>query len=229
MAKKVFKVLGIVLVVLIALIVIILKWSDATVGVMTEPIRQEFAARTSDKFRISKSVYGETEGTAIVAITDKDGQTYEEKYFLKKTEDVWAIDKKEPYIAPTSTVENTTDNTTDNTDAKTNFKEITIVDEDETVPSKDGDMYVISERKRYYARVILIEPLTKTTSFKHTYKKTAGGFARGFITEAIFPKDPPLTNLYVELKTKDGSLTKGTYESMVTVGNDSAVLKYRVE
>ncbi len=229
MVKKILKIVGIVFVLLIVLIVVIVKWSDTTVGKMTEPIRQEFSNRANDTFRIKNSVYGDTEGTAIVTITNKDGQIYEEKYFLKKAGDAWAIDKKEPYIAPTSTVENIPNNTDDNTDIKTNFKEITIVSEDETVPSKDGDLYVINERNRYYVRVILFEPLTKTTSFKHTYKKTSGGFARGFITEVIFPKDPPLANLYVELKTREGSLTKGTYESTVTVGDDSAVLKYRVE
>lgn len=229
MAKKILIIIGVILVSLVVLIVVFAKWSNATIGKMTEPIRQEFSSRPNDIFRIIQPVNGGNEGTAIVSITNKEGQIHEEKYFLKKIGDAWTIDKKEPYIAPTSTIQDTTNSAADNTDTRTNFKEITIVDENEAVPPKDGEMYVINEGTRYYARVILVEPLTKTTSFKHTYKKTAGGFARGFITEVIFPKDPPVVNLYVELKTKDGSLTKGAYESTVTVGDDSASLKYRVQ
>ena len=231
MAKKIFKVLGILLVLLIVLVVIIIKWSDATVGAMTEPIRQEFAAPNSNKFRISKSIYGETEGTAIVTITNTGGQTHEEKYFLKKSGEIWSIDKKEPYVTPTST-QSDSSGAPKNQETSANKSIITavmVVDGSEVEPKKDGDTYVINERNRYFGRISLAQPLTKTTSFKHSYKKTSSGFMRGFTTEALFPKNPPIGVLYVELKPKDGNFGPGTYESTVTVGDDSAVIKYRVE
>lgn len=231
MVKKIFKVLGILVVVLIGLVVVIAKWSNSTTGAMTEPIRQEFAVRTSDTFRISKPVFGETEGTAIVAITDKDGQTHEEKYFLKKTNDVWTIDKKEPYIAPTSTPVDTPKNSKDKevSTENTNITAVTVVDGSEVEAKKDGDIFVITERDRYFARVTLAQPITKTTSFKHSYKKTSSGFVRGFKTEVLFVKDPPITVLYIELKPNDGSFSVGTYESTINIGDSSTILKYRVE
>lgn len=223
-AKKIFLVIGIILVVIIIGFVLLVRSFNGTVGEMTEPIRQEFAGRENDTFRIRDSAYQDTVGTAIVTITNKEGEIHEEKYFLKKTDNIWVIDKKEPYVAPTPTPE-----TVKNEVKNTSFSEVTIVDGNEVVAKKDGDTYVINERNRYFARVTLAEPLTQTTSFKHTYKKTSSGFVRGFKTEVLFPKDPPLTIIYVELKPNDGVFSTGTYESIIDIGDNSVVIKYRIE
>ncbi len=229
MAKKIFIVLGILFAVLIVLLTVVIKWGNSTIGVMTEPIRQEFAARPEDKFTIRDSDYKDTEGTSIVTITNKEGGINQEKYYLKKVNDVWVIDRKEPYVAPTSTPSESSKKEEQSVQKGSGITNVTVADGSEVIAKQDGDLFVINEKNRYFAKVTLAEPITKTTSFKHSYKKTSSGFVRGFKTEVLFVKDPPISVLYVELKPNDGSFSVGTYESTISVGDSSTVIKYRVE
>lgn len=98
MAKKI-----ILIIVILLLAGAAFTWFNSTAESkkMTTPIEKQLSNRSGSTFEIMDTERSEEEGSAIVTISDKEGASYTEKYFMIKNEGVWVIDRTEAHTPAT--------------------------------------------------------------------------------------------------------------------------------
>lgn len=222
MGKKILIGVGVFIVLFVGLVWLI----NSTSGEMTEPIRQEFARRPGETFQIGESEYGSDRGAAIVTITNAQGVSRLERYYLIKKENEWAIERTEPYTLPVPEPKKE-----DEPERESGIVSVALIPGPNAPEQKEGNIVIVDSDTDYYAYIKLDKPLTERASVKHSYKKTAGGgFMRGTSTKSVKPENPPRDYVEISLADTDNErFNPGTYESTFSVGGSSITVTYRVQ